>query len=346
MKIETKYQDPREVIDAEIKRRKIMLASCPAVVYTCVPVGDYPATYVSEYVHEMLGYQPSDFLENSNFWADQIHPEDKNRVFDELNNLFLKDRYLYEYRFQHKNGSYRWMRDEMKLIRDGSRNPLEIIGSWVDITPHKEAELALEKSEERYRSFVQNFHGIAYRGTLNFTPVFFHGAVEKITGYTADEFVAGNPTWDQLILPADLELAFADGKQMQSLPNYTYEREYRILSKDGQIKWVHEFAKNICNEAGQPEFIEGVIYDISDRKKIEKEKGQIIGELQQALAKVKQLSGFLPICSSCKKIRNDEGYWSQIESYISDHSEAEFSHSICPQCAKKLYPEFDLYKKR
>ena len=133
---------------------------------------------------------------------------------------------------------------------------------------------------------------------------------------------------------------------MQSLPNYTYEREYRILRKDGQIKWVHEFAKNICNEAGQPEFIEGVIYDISDRKKIEKEKGQIIGELQQALAKVKQLSGFLPICSSCKKIRNDEGYWSQIESYISDHSEAEFSHSICPQCANKLYPEFDLYKKR
>ncbi len=346
MNTELKHQDPRGLIDAEIKRQEIMLASCPAVIYTCAPVGEYPATYISDYVREMLGYRPSDFTENSDFWADHIHPKDKNRVFDELSSLFLKDSYLYEYRFLHKNGSYRWMRDEMKLFRDDAGNPQEIIGSWVDISTTKEAEQALERSEERYRSFVQNFHGIAYRGTLNFTPIFFHGAVERITGYTADAFIAGSPTWDQLILPADLEPAHEDGQKMLSISHYAYEREYRILSKDGQIKWVHEFAKNICSEDGQPEFIEGVIYDVSERKKIETEKAQIIKELQKALAKVKQLSGFLPICSSCKKIRDDEGYWSQIESYISDHSEAEFSHSICPKCAKKLYPEFDLYKKR
>ncbi len=63
-------------------------------------------------------------------------------------------------------------------------------------------------------------------------------------------------------------------------------------------------------------------------------------QLQKALSEVKQLSGFLPICASCKNIRDDKGYWNQIESYIRDHSEAEFSHSICPDCAKKLYPEF------
>ena len=61
-------------------------------------------------------------------------------------------------------------------------------------------------------------------------------------------------------------------------------------------------------------------------------------DLRNALAEVKKLSGFLPICSSCKKIRNDEGYWQQIEAYIRDHSEAEFSHSICPDCLDKLYP--------
>lgn len=63
-------------------------------------------------------------------------------------------------------------------------------------------------------------------------------------------------------------------------------------------------------------------------------------KLTKALAEVKQLSGFLPICASCKKIRDDKGYWNQIESYISQHSEAKFSHGICPECAKKLYPEF------
>ena len=63
-------------------------------------------------------------------------------------------------------------------------------------------------------------------------------------------------------------------------------------------------------------------------------------ELKEALDKVKLLSGFLPICASCKKIRDDKGYWNQIEIYIRDHSEAEFSHSVCPECAKKLYPDF------
>ncbi|NTW89024.1 MAG: response regulator, partial [Desulfobulbaceae bacterium] len=63
-------------------------------------------------------------------------------------------------------------------------------------------------------------------------------------------------------------------------------------------------------------------------------------DLSDALEKVNVLSGMLPICASCKKIRDDKGYWRQIEGYIAEHSEAEFSHSICPECAKRLYPEF------
>ena len=74
-------------------------------------------------------------------------------------------------------------------------------------------------------------------------------------------------------------------------------------------------------------------------KQTDKEKSAAIIELQKALDEVKILSGFLPICASCKNIRDDKGYWNQIEAYISEHSEAEFSHGICPGCAKKLYPE-------
>jgi AmiR/NasT family two-component response regulator len=66
---------------------------------------------------------------------------------------------------------------------------------------------------------------------------------------------------------------------------------------------------------------------------------RLIIELQEALAQVKTLSGLLPICSSCKRIRDDEGYWNQLEAYIQDHSEVVFSHGLCPECAKKLYPE-------
>lgn len=78
---------------------------------------------------------------------------------------------------------------------------------------------------------------------------------------------------------------------------------------------------------------------IAAQKEVEEAKGKLIVELQGALAKVNKLSGLLPICASCKKIRDDKGYWNQIESYIREHSEAEFSHGICPECVKKLYPE-------
>ena len=82
---------------------------------------------------------------------------------------------------------------------------------------------------------------------------------------------------------------------------------------------------------------------IEKRKKAENERDKVIQELKKALSEVKTLRGFLPICSICKNVRDDQGYWSRIESYIRDHSEAEFSHSICPECAKKHYPDLDVY---
>jgi len=80
--------------------------------------------------------------------------------------------------------------------------------------------------------------------------------------------------------------------------------------------------------------------EIEARKAAERERDQVIRELKKTLSEVKTLRGFLPICSNCKKIRDDKGYWNRIEAYIQEHSEAQFSHSICPECAKKLYPEF------
>ncbi len=77
-------------------------------------------------------------------------------------------------------------------------------------------------------------------------------------------------------------------------------------------------------------------------RRYQAEREELVVSLQAALEKVKLLSGFLPICASCKKIRDDQGYWQQIESYIKKHSEAEFSHGICPDCAKVLYP--DIFK--
>lgn len=79
---------------------------------------------------------------------------------------------------------------------------------------------------------------------------------------------------------------------------------------------------------------------ILEKKKSDAEKERLINELQEALLKVKKLSGLIPICVSCKKIRNDRGYWKQVEEYISEYSGAEFSHGFCPDCARELYPKY------
>jgi PAS domain S-box-containing protein len=119
--------------------------------------------------------------------------------------------------------------------------------------------------------------------------------------------------------------------------------EHAHLHADGSVKDVEVHGYPIFDEKGKlVQMIEYCI-DISDKKKAVQERESLIYDLQHALSEVKALSGLLPICSSCKKIRDDKGYWNNLEQYISKHSEAEFSHGICPDCAQKLYPE--LYRK-
>jgi len=83
--------------------------------------------------------------------------------------------------------------------------------------------------------------------------------------------------------------------------------------------------------------------EIDQRVRAEEDREKLIQDLQEALSEVKRLGGLLPICAHCKKIRDDRGYWNQVEIYFKAHSEAEFSHSICPEFARELYPEYDLF---
>jgi PAS domain S-box-containing protein len=116
--------------------------------------------------------------------------------------------------------------------------------------------------------------------------------------------------------------------------------EFIVKRKDGQNFIVEVSASNVNSVSGHPVGRMASFNDITKRKELEADREKLIKKLQDALDKIKVLKGIIPICASCKKIRDDRGYWSQIESYIKEHSEADFSHGICPDCAKKLYPEF------
>ncbi len=110
--------------------------------------------------------------------------------------------------------------------------------------------------------------------------------------------------------------------------------------RDGSLIYISTACNPLEDETGSVCRVLLFITDITERKAAEAERERLIDELQDALAKVKTLTGLLPICSSCKKIRDDEGHWNHIENYISARSEADFSHGICPSCAAMLYPKY------
>ena len=112
------------------------------------------------------------------------------------------------------------------------------------------------------------------------------------------------------------------------------------IETDGSKRYFIVTATPYLDIDNNPTGIIETFQDITPRRLLENEREKLIKELQLTVDKVKTLSGFLPICASCKKIRDDKGYWTQIESYIKDHSEAEFSHGICPDCATKLYGNY------
>ncbi|MDI6790092.1 MAG: PAS domain S-box protein [Thermodesulfobacteriota bacterium] len=136
-----------EIISAKA-RLQYLLTCNPAIIYSCEAGGSYPATFVSDNAKTLFGYEAREFTENPDFWADHIHPEDRPRIFADLSRLFEKRHHLHEYRFLHKDGTYRWVRDELKLVRDEKGSPLEIIGYMADITRERQLEEELFRRQK------------------------------------------------------------------------------------------------------------------------------------------------------------------------------------------------------
>jgi len=199
----------------------------------------------------------------------------------------------------------------------------------------KRSEEELRDSEERYRELFENANDIVFTLDLDANLTSFNKAGERITGYTREElFQKGLSV---VLEPEQFErMREMLKRRMASETATTHEIE--LLAKDGR-GLVLEINSRLIYHNGIPLGMQGIARDITERRKALQERERLISELREALAKVKTLSGMLPICAWCKKIRDDHGYWKQIEVYIEQHSEAEFTHGVCPECAKRIYPD-------
>lgn len=230
--------------------------------------------------------------------------------------------------------------DEPVLERAGFAGPF---GYVVEPFPDRELRMNLEMAlvTERMRTqeyaledrfFAVNLDMLC---CLDFSGYFkrLNPAWERTLGFTRRELMA--KPFIEFVHPDDRERTLDQNREVRS-GGRALGFENRYLCKDGSFRWF------LWNAA--PDFDQRVIYsvarDITDRKRAEEERENLVAELRTALVEVKSLQAILPICSYCKKIRDDANYWRSVEAYISEHTNARFSHGICPSCyASEVEPE-------
>jgi PAS domain S-box-containing protein len=200
-----------------------------------------------------------------------------------------------------------------------------------EATERRRVEEALRESEIRLKTVLDTIQaGIVVIDPETHTIVGVNAAAGKMFGAPREQILGS--VCHRYICPAE------EGRcPITDLGETLDNAEDVLLTASGKRVPILKTVVSVAL-AGREHLLESFL-DITERKRAEEERERLIGQLQEALAKVKTLSGLLPMCASCKRIRDDKGYWQQIEAYIRDHSEAEFSHSVCPECAKKLYPE-------
>jgi PAS domain S-box-containing protein len=156
LQIELNERKQAEAELLQVKERlQFLIASSPAAIYTARPSIQSTPNYISENVFNIFGYTAEEFLNNPEFWISRIHPEDTAQVLQNLPQVFSKGYHSHEYRWKHRDGEYRWMFDQLKLVYDRDGLPLEVIGLWIDISDRKQAEVEIRKALEKEKELSE-----------------------------------------------------------------------------------------------------------------------------------------------------------------------------------------------
>jgi PAS domain S-box-containing protein len=224
----------------------------------------------------------------------------------------------------------RQVHDQLEL----RRNLLELKDA---LKEQKRSQILVQESEDRFRKILETSRdGILVEKDEHI--VFMNTAYAKLFGCESPDELMGLHI-SELAAPEDLERLLEYGRiraRKEAAPNFY---EFKIKRRNTGVLVELDASVSDFFQDNNNHYIITFVRDISERKKNERERERLIAELQEALTNVKTLSGLLPICSSCKKIRDDKGYWNRLETYIETRTEVDFTHGICPDCARKLYPE-------
>jgi PAS domain S-box-containing protein len=246
-----------------------LLNASPAVIYCRTVADNFQPTFVSEGITELFNVTPKEYFENPDLWRERVHPEDVSRIEAWVDGIFEGDKQWIEYRYRRKDGSYCWVHDRQHVVRDEKGEPVEIVGSWTDITSRKEAEEARETARSRLTLLLGAAPSVIYSfaASGDFAPTFVSANIAHMLGYSPGQYLKDADFWRSHVHPDDLPEV--EAKQAELFRKGVHLAEYRFRKKNGTYCWVSDEQHLIRDKHGHPVEVVGSWSDIDARKAAE-----------------------------------------------------------------------------
>ena len=294
-------------------------------------------TFVNQSYAEYLGSSPRQLIGKP--YLPLVHKSIQRSLFRHIKAILSGSSPItVDFKIVDHKGQSHWQQWYLQNILDENDNLFEIECVGYDVTLNKIHAEKIERKKEKYRQLAEITSDWIWEVDKDGFYTYASPVVYEFLGYWPEEVIGKKPFDFMTKNEAErveplFRKAISERAVLKAIENTN-------LHKDGSLVIFETNGVPIHDDSGNFIGYRGIDRNITARKIVERELEREKEKLKEALEKVRLLSGMLPICASCKKIRDDQGYWQQIELYISEHSEADFTHSICPDCARKIYPEF------
>ncbi|MGH8118998.1 MAG: PAS domain-containing protein, partial [Gammaproteobacteria bacterium] len=274
VKIEQRTSDLKESYKALAKleqRFAQLLNSSPSAIYATSLDKPHLCRYVSHAFTELTGYEADEIIADPDFWLDHIHPDDRQLSTNGIDQASATGGGSVTYRFRHKKGEYRWIRDNFRLVNDAEGNPFEIIGAWTDITNEMTASHALKESEERFRIAAESSNDLIYEWDMDSGALLWFGDIDGALNYTPEVFPRTSEAWENSLHPED-QARIREAKN-NHLANSTvpFDQQYRIRTRNGQYKIWRDCGKLVMRDGSQTGKWIGSCTDITKAKRLEQQ---------------------------------------------------------------------------
>ena len=329
----SKEIEERKIIEKQLNQFKITLDQTLDCVFMFAP-DTLKFIYVNQGAISQVGYRENQFYDMTPL---DIKPEFTEKTFRDMISPLLegkKKSLLFETIHKHKNGTLIPVEVFLQFVKQPTEKNGRFLAIVRDLAERKKVQEQIRLANQQLQTVLDTVDAMIYVADLDTYELLF------INRYVKEHFgdIKGKKCWEAIQAKHDGPCAFCEYQKIRENNQlFTGTHVWQVQNnrngewyecRDEAIEWVDGRTVRIQ-----------VATNISEQKKTEQEREKLIEELQTAISEIKILRGILPICSFCKNIRNDDGYYEQIEGYIHKHSGVDFTHTICPSCTKEHYPK-------